>query len=58
MEKKERKPLKEKLLEAINKVLKDNKAGFTNKIEKAVKKSIKRIVKKTNNQIKNPVKQD
>jgi hypothetical protein len=37
--------------------LKDNKADFTNKIEKVVKKSIKRIVKKTASQIKLAFKQ-
>jgi ElaB/YqjD/DUF883 family membrane-anchored ribosome-binding protein len=52
MEGEEIKTLKEKLLEAVNKVLIDNKANLTNKIEKVVKKSIKRIVKKTNKQIK------
>ncbi len=52
MKKKEIKPLKEKLLEAVNKVLTDNKSNLTNKIEKLVKKSIKRIVKKSDKQIK------
>ena len=41
-----------------NHTLKDNKADFTNKIEKLVKKSIKRIVKKTASQIKPALKQD
>jgi hypothetical protein len=58
MEKKETKPLKEQLLETINKVLKDNKTNFTTKIEKVVKKSIRRIVKKTDNQIKNALNPD
>ncbi len=52
MKKKEVTPLKEKLLVAVNKVLKDNKAELTGKIEKVVKKSVKRIVKKTDKQFK------
>ncbi len=52
MEKKKVKPLQQKLLEAVNNVLKDNKSDLTNKIEKVVKKSVKRIVKKTDSQIK------
>lgn len=51
MEKKEIKPLKEKLLEAVNKVLTNNKSDLTKKINKIVKKSIKKIVKKTKKQI-------
>ena len=47
MKKTEIKSLKEKLLVAIKKVLKNNKSDLTNKIEKIVKKSIKNIVKKT-----------
>jgi L-lactate utilization protein LutC len=47
MKKTEIKSLKEKLLVAIKKVLKDNKSDLTNKIEKVVKKSIKNIVKKS-----------
>lgn len=47
MKKNESKALKGKLLAAVNKVLKENKADLTNKIERAVKKSIKQIVKKT-----------
>ena len=46
MKKKDGKVLGENLLAAINKVLQHNKAGQTNKIEKAVKKSIRLIVKK------------
>ena len=52
MKKKQIKPLKEKLLIAVNKVLKDNNSELTNKIENVVKKSIKRIVKKTDKQNK------
>lgn len=52
MEKIATKPLKEKLLVAVNRVLKTNKLDVTNKVEKVVKKSIKRIVKKTDKQIK------
>lgn len=51
MAKKEIKPLKEKLLTAINRVLKGNKSDLTNKMEKIVKKSIKQIVKKADKQI-------
>ena len=56
IKKKELKPLKEGLLEAVNKVLKENKADFTNKIEKIVKKSIKKIIKRNNKQIKKVLK--
>jgi hypothetical protein len=47
MKKKEGKLLKEKLIVAVNKTLKDNKAVLTDKIEKLVKKSVKQIVKKS-----------
>jgi hypothetical protein len=47
MKKIERIALREKLLTAIKKVIKDNKADLSSKIEKAVKKSIKQIVNKT-----------
>lgn len=47
MKKTERKALKEKLLTAITKVIKDNKVDLTTKMEKVVKKSIKQIAKKT-----------
>jgi hypothetical protein len=57
MEKIKIKSLKEKLLEAVNRVLKSNKLNVTNKIEKTVKKSIKGIVKKTDKQIKLVAKQ-
>ena len=50
MKKKEIKPLKEELLEAVNAVLKSNKTDLTNKIEKVARKSIKRIVKKADKQ--------
>ena len=46
MQKKKIELPKEKLLEAVNKVLNDNKSHLTNKIEKIVKKSIKRSVKR------------
>ena len=52
MEKKQILPLKEKLIGAVNRVLKTNKLELTNKIEKVVKKSVKGIVKKTDKQIK------
>lgn len=52
MNKKEKKPLMEELLNAVNKVLKTNKATLTKKFEKVVMKSIKKIVKKNKNQIK------
>lgn len=48
MKKKAMKALREKLLVAIKKVVKDNKAYLSNKGEKNLKESIKRIVKKTN----------
>ncbi len=52
MVKKELKPLKEKLLEAINSVLKGDKSVLTKKIQRVVKKSISRIVKKREIQTK------
>lgn len=51
------KPLKEKLIAAVHKVLKDNKADLNDKIEKVIKKSIKRIVKRTDKQIKQALQQ-
>lgn len=48
MKKNERKALEEKLLSAIKKVIKANKADLTNKTEKAIKKALKQIAKKTN----------
>jgi hypothetical protein len=45
------KPLKEKLMDAVNKVLQDNKAELTNKIDKVVRKSVKKIAKKTEHKI-------
>lgn len=45
------KTLKSKLIAAVHKVLKDNKAELTYKIEKVVNKSIKKIVKKTDKKI-------
>ena len=56
MKNKEKKAQNEKILKAFKKVLLDNKADLTDKIEKAVKKSIKKIVKKAfkkNSKIKN-----
>lgn len=47
MKKKERKVLRDKLLIAVNKVLKDNKDELKNKTIKAINKSIKQIAKKT-----------
>ena len=41
-----KKMLKGNLFDAINKVLAENNAKMTNKIEKVVQKSIKHIVKK------------
>ncbi|KOY84459.1 hypothetical protein AD998_20920 [bacterium 336/3] len=46
------KTLKEKMIVVVHKVLKDNKAELTDKIQKVVNKSIKKIVKKTDKQIK------
>jgi hypothetical protein len=51
MKKKEEKALKEKLVEAVKKVLKDNNAILTVKIDKIVKKSIKQIKKKSSKKI-------
>jgi hypothetical protein len=47
MKKKEGKALKEKLIEAVKKILKANNALLSVKIEKVVTKSIKKIVKKS-----------
>jgi len=57
MGKKKIKLLKEKLLVAVNKVLKDNKTELTNKIESVVMKSINRIVKKSDKQFTKALKQ-
>ena len=51
MKKKEEKELKEKLVAAVKKVLKDNNAILTVKIDKVVKKSIKQIIKKSSKKI-------
>ncbi len=48
MKKSEQKAMKKKLLVSFKKLLQDNKADLTNKIEKTLKKSIKKIVKSTN----------
>jgi hypothetical protein len=47
------KPLKTKLLEAINRLLKTNKSILTDKMEKIVKKSVKRIAKRVKKQARN-----
>ena len=52
----ELKTLEEKLLVAVHKVLSDNNAVLTKKIEKVVSKSIKKIVKRNNKQIKKSLK--
>lgn len=57
MRKKKIKLLKEKLLAAVKKVLKDNKTEPTKKMEKVVDKSIKRIVKKSDKQFTKALKQ-
>ncbi len=49
------KSLKSKLIAAVHKVLKDNKAELTDKIQNVVNKSIKRIVKKTDKKIKKAI---
>lgn len=51
MLKKETKSLKQKLFDAMNKVLKNNKTIITNKIEKVLQKAIKQIVKKSDKQV-------
>ena len=48
MKKKEVKALKQELVLAVKKVLTDNNAKLTAKIEKAFKRPIKEIVKKSN----------
>ena len=47
MKHKKRKALRIKLLTEIKSVIKQNKIGMSNKIEKAIKKSIRKLVKKT-----------
>lgn len=44
------KPLKDKLLAAVNRVLSNNKSELTNKMEKIVKKSLKPISRKAKKQ--------
>ena len=51
MLKKETKSLKQKLFDAMNKVLKNNKTIITNKIGKVLQKAIKQIVKKSDKQV-------
>lgn len=51
MKKKEAKPLREKLVEAVNKVLKINAANKNRKMDNVVKKSVKRIVKRSEKQL-------
>lgn len=50
MEEKIVKPLKVKLMEAVNNVLIDNQAGLTKKLEKVVRKSVKRIARRADKQ--------
>lgn len=50
--------LKEKRLPTIDKILKDNKIDFIDKIEKAVKKVIKKMVKKNDKQVKKTLKKN
>jgi len=45
------KPLKDKLIVVVHKVLKENKSELTDKIQKEINKSIKKIEKKTDKQI-------
>jgi ElaB/YqjD/DUF883 family membrane-anchored ribosome-binding protein len=45
------KPLTDKLMAAVHKVLKANKSELTDKMQKVVNKSIKKIVKNTDKQI-------
>ena len=45
------KPLKDKLIAAVHKVLIENKSVLTDKIQKVINKSIKKITKKTGKQI-------
>jgi hypothetical protein len=56
MKKKEGKVLKEKLLLAVKKILKDNNAVLTGKIEKLVNKAVKKIVKNSTEKILNRAK--
>ncbi|WP_028121392.1 hypothetical protein [Epilithonimonas tenax] len=44
------KPLKDKLLAAVNRVLTNNRSELTNKMEKIVKKSLKPISRKAKKQ--------
>ncbi|MBK7762834.1 MAG: hypothetical protein IPI46_05595 [Bacteroidetes bacterium] len=46
------KTLKEKLMTAIHKVLKEDQSELSAKIQKVVNKAIKKIVKKSDKQIK------
>lgn len=49
------KSLKSKLMTAVHKVLKANKAELSAKIEKVINKSINKIVKKTDQEIKKAI---
>ena len=51
MKKKEGKELQQKLLLAVKKILKDNNALLTEKIERLVHKSVKKIVKNSTGKI-------
>lgn len=46
------KPLKDKLLAAVNRVLSNNNSELTNKMEKIVRKSLRPISRKAKKQIK------
>lgn len=46
------KPLKDKLLAAVNRVLTNNKSELTNKMEKIIKKSLRPIYRKAKRQTK------
>ncbi len=56
MEKKKIKSLNEKLSDAINLVLRENKSDMTSKTAKVIKKSVKRIVKKAQKKILKEIK--
>lgn len=47
MKKKEAKPLRQKLAEAVNKILKSDTQGLNRKMENLVQKSVKRIAKRS-----------
>ena len=49
-------PLQDKLIAAVEKVLKENKSELTDKIQKVVNKSTKKIMKKIDKHIKKALK--